>query len=287
MKTKKSDFILSHFILVFFIVLISLFIQSLLIENFDIHNIINTFVLNIIIALFFLSIYKVFSKSLFTNIFETEKNLDNKIKKTLHELNTPVATILLNTNMLKKTTIDDKSLNKLSRIEQSCAKLLELYDDMEYSIKKEIEKIDTTTFSLKKTILEVKDNYNDLLNKSNLYFYIDIDEKITIKTDKKGFIQAISNLVSNAIKYNKSSGFIKIYFKNNTLYIEDNGVGIDPKNLFLVFDSFYQENIQNRGFGLGLSMVKDFCDNNKISININSKEQKYTIVSLDIQNIMV
>ncbi len=272
--------------MIFIIIIIALYTQVMLLQN------INTSNLNIIffilpIAIVSLVAYKVFSKPLFENIFKSEKNLDDKIKKTLHELNTPVATILLNTKMLKKSASDEKNITRIDRIEQACNDLLSLYDDMEYSIKKEIEKIDIQEFTLKESILETKRKFEELLHKSNIQCSIDIDSSIFIRTDKKGFTTAVSNLLSNAIKYNKPDGYIKIYMKNKTLYIEDSGIGIDPKNLFLVFDSFYQENINTKGFGLGLSIVKEFCDNNKIAINIKSQEQSYTIVSLDIKNIMI
>ncbi|MDY0321843.1 MAG: HAMP domain-containing sensor histidine kinase [Arcobacteraceae bacterium] len=286
MKTKKTDFIISHYIVIFIIIIIALYTQVILLQNLDTLN------LNIIFFIFPIAVisliaYKIFSKPLFENIFKSEKNLDDKIKKTLHELNTPVATILLNTKMLKNSTSEEKTLTRIDRIEQACNDLLSLYDDMEYSIKKEIEKIDIQEFILKESILETKRKFEELLHKSNIQCSIDIDSSIFVKTDKKGFVTAISNLLSNAVKYNKPNGYIKIYMKNKTLYIEDSGIGIDPKNLFLVFDSFYQENTNTKGFGLGLSIVKEFCDNNKIAINIKSKEQSYTIVSLDIKNIMI
>jgi len=286
LKTKKTDFIISHYIVIFIIIIIALYTQVILLQNLDTLN------LNIIFFIFPIAVisliaYKIFSKPLFENIFKSEKNLDDKIKKTLHELNTPVATILLNTKMLKNSTSEEKTLTRIDRIEQACNDLLSLYDDMEYLIKKEIEKIDIQEFILKESILETKRKFEELLHKTNIQCSIDIDSSIFVKTDKKGFVTAISNLLSNAVKYNKPNGYIKIYMKNKTLYIEDSGIGIDPKNLFLVFDSFYQENTNTKGFGLGLSIVKEFCDNNKIAINIKSKEQSYTIVSLDIKNIMI
>lgn len=184
---------------------------------------INTSNLNIIffilpIAIVSLVAYKVFSKPLFENIFKSEKNLDDKIKKTLHELNTPVATILLNTKMLKKSASDEKNITRIDRIEQACNDLLSLYDDMEYSIKKEIEKIDIQEFTLKESILETKRKFEELLHKSNIQCSIDIDSSIFIRTDKKGFTTAVSNLLSNAIKYNKPDGYIKIYEKQNFIY---------------------------------------------------------------------
>jgi two-component system, OmpR family, sensor kinase len=286
LKTKKNDFIGSHYILIFIIIIITLYLQFVLIENLNIPSL-NILFIILPLSLIGVGAYKVFSQPLFDNLFKSEKNLDDKIKKTLHELNTPVATILLNTKMLEKHLDDEKNKQRLSRIQSACNDLLGLYDDMEYSIKKEIEKIELDEIALDATISQVKERFDELLVKSDISCDINIPSNITILTDKKGFITAISNLFSNAIKYNKPHGTIKIYFKDNILYIEDSGIGIDHKHLFLVFDSFYQENISTKGFGLGLTIVKEFCDSHKITININSKEGNYTIISLDISNIMI
>ncbi|QOG11474.1 sensor histidine kinase [Arcobacter sp. FWKO B] len=286
MKTKKTDFIISHYILIFVILLVVLYIQFYLLEEMNISNF-TLLIVNIPLAIAGIIAYKFFSQPLFENIFQSEKNLDNKIKKTLHELNTPVATILINIKMLQKNTTDEKTFQRLSRIQTACDDLLKLYDDMEYSIKKEIETIDLQDFNLYEEIVQAKTKFDELIATMNITVTIDVDTNIFIHTDKKGFDTIINNLISNAIKYNKPNGYIKIYLKNKTLYIEDSGIGIDPKNLFLVFDSFYQENQATKGFGLGLSIVKEFCDTNKIGVNINSKEESYTIISLDIGNIMI
>jgi len=286
LKSKKNDFIGSHFILIFIIIIIILYLQFILIENLNIPSL-NVLFIILPLSLVGVAAYKVFSQPLFDNLFKSEKNLDDKIKKTLHELNTPVATILLNTKMLEKHLDNDKNKQRLSRIQSACNDLLELYDDMEYSIKKEIEKIELDEIVLGDSIYQVKEKFDELLIKSDISCDINIPSNIKIITDKKGFITTLSNLFSNAIKYNKPHGTIKIYFKDNVLYIEDSGIGIDHKHLFLVFDSFYQENISTKGFGLGLTIVKEFCDNHKITININSKEGNYTIISLDISNIMI
>ncbi|MDB2405638.1 ATP-binding protein, partial [Arcobacteraceae bacterium] len=105
-------------------------------------------------------------------------------------------------------------------------------------------------------------------------------------TDKNGFEKTLDNLISNAIKYNKPDGTITISIDNGILQVEDTGIGIDTKNLFHIFDKYYQENSLSTGIGLGLNMVKAYCDKYKINIKIDSKLDEGTVFHLDLKGVM-
>ena len=231
----------------------------------------------ILLIIISLVLYKSLSNSILEELFKSDSEIQDKIKHTLHELNTPVSTIKLNTKMLLKQSKDEKIIQKLNRINQSCDDLLTLYNDMEYSIKKEVNNIQKEEISIDEIInnsidkfIDIKKNIKIIYNKTNL----------KIKTDKKGFQIVIDNLISNAIKYNKPNGSINIYTNKNKLYIKDSGIGIDIKNIFKVYDKYYQEKNTNIGFGMGLYTVKMFCDNNNIKLSINSKNNEGTEVVL-------
>jgi signal transduction histidine kinase len=79
--------------------------------------------------------------------------------------------------------------------------------------------------------------------------------------------------VGNISNYNvKDNPLVEISYKNSILSIFNTGEQIDTKNLFIVFDKYFQENSSKDGFGLGLALVKEFCDKNRISINIDTLE---------------
>jgi len=200
----------------------------------------------------------------------------------LHELNIPASTIQINAQMLEKSLNDEKSIKRLNRIKQATQDLLNLYDQMEYDIKKQIDTIDVQTFSLNEVIeLSVK-KFQDIKNDITISF--DIDD-VVLNTDKNGFSKALDNLISNAIKYNEKEGGVDIEFRESNLSIFNTGKSIDTKNIFMVFDKYYQEDSSRDGFGLGLNIVKEFCDKNKITIKIDSNE-KGTTFHLNLINII-
>lgn len=58
--------------------------------------------------------------------------------------------------------------------------------------------------------------------------------------------------------------------ENHILKVEDTGCGIDTKNIFKIYDKYFQVNVANQGVGLGLCIVKEYSDKNNISIKIDT-----------------
>ncbi len=278
---KKRNFIITNSIIVIFVLLLSLVVNFYLTSLFGFNQ--DTFILiTLSVLIFGLILYLILSKSIFEPLFKSDENLKKTLQETLHELNIPISTINLNTQLLKKKIDDEKSLKRLNRIQQASDDLLKLYENMEYHIKKEIDKIDISKFELKDMVNKSLNKFEDI--KKDIKIEVDV-KNCTLKTDKNGFEKILDNLISNALKYNlKENGLVKIEFKNNILSIFNTGKKIDTKNLFIIFDKYFQENHLKDGFGLGLSMVKEFCDKNKISINIDSSEKGNTFY-LDLKNL--
>ena len=111
-----------------------------------------------------------------------------------------------------------------------------------------------------------------------------------VKADKNGIERVILNVLSNAIKYTKENGEIKIYvgFVYNDAYIKiiDNGIGIPEQDLGRVFERFYRvDKARSRemgGTGLGLAIAKEIIEQNNGSIDIKSIFGKGTEVVIRI-----
>ena len=100
-----------------------------------------------------------------------------------------------------------------------------------------------------------------------------------INGNKSHLVNVFNNLIENGIKYSKDKPVITIESRNDEssmeISIKDNGIGIKKNNLDKIFDKFYREpqgNIHNvKGFGLGLSYVKNIVDKLNAKIFVKSK----------------
>lgn len=191
------------------------------------------------------------------------------IENTLHELNTPVATIKTNTLMLKKTD-DENICKKARRIELACDRLSQLYEDLEYFAKKETKSAPKTDVSLK-TIVEAEIGlFEERFAAKQISVSLSLEDKVS-HIDQKGFKIALSNLFSNSLKFTDTHGKISVLLQNGKLTVSDSGKGIAKEELIKIFDRYYQEEPNGGGRGIGLFLVKEFCDENGVELFIRSE----------------
>jgi len=216
-------------------------------------------------------------------VFETNKFLDRLLKDTLHELNIPVATIKANAQMIKLNPQNPKNIKRIERIQKAADDLLVLYKGMDYYIKREIEQVEKEEFNLKDLTKESLSKFNEI--KGDIELISELDDVI-VYADKIGFSKILDNLISNAIKYNKKGGYVKVILRDNYLIVEDNGIGMSSDEVFRVFDRHYQADHGKSGYGIGLSIVKSYCDKERIYINIDSEKGKGSKFKLNLKNII-
>ena len=214
---------------------------------------------------------------------ELDANLSQLSSEILHELNIPLSTIKANTTLLKKRTENEKSLQRLERIEASSVRLERLYKELVYSIKKEIHPVAKEKLLLEPLLRERIEIF-EAFGRNN--FSLDVGEK-SVVIDKIGFEKMIDNLLMNAMKYSSKESFIKVILKGNTLMIIDEGIGMDETQLLRVYERYYQSDSKHEGQGIGLALVKAYCDDEGIEIQIQSKKGSGTSVNLNLEKVHV
>jgi len=198
------------------------------------------------------------------------------IKDILHDFNTPLGALRLNSAMLKKELGENK---KIDRIEQSVQNVLDLQENLRAYLHNHAAQKES--FYLK-TLLEER---VALLEKSypDIHFLINVGQ-IQLYTNKAAFKRIMDNLISNAAKYNIPNGTVTLSYDPiiSSLQIIDTGKGI--KNPKRIFERFYKE--QERGIGIGLHIVKKLCDELNIKITVKSQEKKGSTFTLSLQHLL-
>jgi signal transduction histidine kinase len=213
---------------------------------------------------------------------EQDANLSQLSAEILHELNIPLSTIKANTRLLEKSLNDDKSVKRLKRIEASSVRLERLYTELVYSIKKEIHPIEKESFSLK-DLLKERIEIFEAFDRNR--FNLQVEERV-LHADKIGFEKMIDNLLMNAMKYSPKEEAITIRESENTVVIVDRGIGMDETELLKVYERYYQGDRQRDGEGIGLALVKAYCDESGIDIQIKSEKEKGTSVFLNLGELL-
>jgi len=208
---------------------------------------------------------------------EHVRNLQNLSKETLHELNLPISTIMTNTHMIKKSINDEKNLKRMSRIESACTMLQQRYNELDYMIKTQSLQEMREDFELNELIQERVEFLQALY--PHITFELSL-ENTPIHGDKIGLCKIIDNIIDNGVKYSHKINKINIKLENFTLSIQDYGCGMDEVELLKIFDTYYQSNENMQGFGIGLSMVKRFCDMYEIGLTFKSTPDVGTTVLL-------
>ncbi|MGB5965744.1 MAG: HAMP domain-containing sensor histidine kinase [Sulfurimonadaceae bacterium] len=199
------------------------------------------------------------------------------IKDILHDFNTPLAALRLNSAMLKREIGEN---DKITRIEQSVQNVLDLQKNLRsylHDHAHQKEEIELKSLISQRIDMLVK-NYPDI------HFNVTM-ETTKISTNPEAFTRILDNILTNAAKYNRQNGSVSATFEQatSTLHIIDTGKGI--KNPKRIFDRFYKE--QERGIGIGLHIVKKLCDELKIKIRVESELDKGTIFTLELSSLTV
>ncbi|WP_368029500.1 cache domain-containing protein [Arcobacter sp. s6] len=206
-----------------------------------------------------------------TKLIESQKTF---IKNSVHEINTPLAIIQTNIDLLKMKIPNNKYITNI----ESGSKIIQyIYDDLSYLIKRDRVIYEKEYLDFSKILSQRIDYFEEIAISNSLYFINNIEEDMYIKFNNTELQRIIDNNLSNAIKYSyaKSPIFVKLeYLNDNEIKFSVTTHSKQINSVEKIFDDFYRENNARGGFGLGLKIVKDICDKNLVIINLQSDEEK-------------
>lgn len=220
----------------------------------------------------------------FRVVILTEKEF---IANVSHELLTPISILMvrmenllneenLSTEGENKVFANLKTLNRLKSIINSLLMISKI-ENQQYNRVDEI--------SIKDVITDVVNELDHRLLMKNLAIEINLPEDFIFTGNASLINILITNLISNAIKYNVKDGKIRVFSSASDEYFElritDTGKGIEAGQLDRIFDRFEQLNRgEEEGHGLGLAIVKHIADFHGVTIAVNSVINKGTEVIL-------
>ncbi len=238
--------------------------------------------------IFYQTLYDI-NKSMIENVKEYNLSIiDFKeyVEMWIHEVKIPISslTLLIHNNQEK---IDKRYVEQIRKLDNYIDQIL-YYVRSENAEKDYIIKEKSLQEIIKNVALKNKD---DLLA-SKVKLDVNVNN-IKVLTDAKWLEFILNQIINNSIKYKRNNveSYIKIIAKEDKektyLSIYDNGIGIPKKDIPRVFEkSFTGENgrITAKSTGMGLYIVKKLCDKLGHKINIESKKNEYTKITIIFYN---
>lgn len=207
-----------------------------------------------------------------------------------HELRTPVNNLMGETEVLLSKSRPPEEFKQLAESNlEEYGKLSRLIDDMLFLARAESkqEPLKKILFDPLIEIQTVKEFYEALLEEKQIE--ISVEGNRQILGDSFLFKRAMSNLISNAIKYTPNGGKINVKIRKNSdqaivVTVQDTGRGINEKDFPLIFDRFFRVD-QSRsndpgGTGLGLSIVKSIMELHSGFAEVQSQPALGTTIAL-------
>ncbi len=216
-----------------------------------------------------------FVNKIFIPVENNIKDMNDFIHNAWHELKTPISVIDSNIQLLKEMKTYDETM--VLELKSEVIKLNSLIDSLvklsDVDLFKEIEDI-----NLESLINEILNDFKFKIDDKKIKVKIDVPKDIIIKWSRNYIYIYLSNIIWNAIKYNKIMWLIEINYKNNILSIKDTWVWIKKEDLSKIWDRFFKSDSSRNSswFGIWLSLVKKIWDMYWWQISVESDIDVWT-----------
>lgn len=210
---------------------------------------------------------------------EAVELLDNFIKDTTHELNTPISTIVTNIEMLERAKLDEKTAKKIQRIDIAAKTVASIYDDLTYLILHKKLAVVNEPLEIKALVEERLAYFRDHFTQKQL----EVSEALSscqLTVDRTKVTRIIDNLLSNAVKYNRRGGTVDVLLDETKFQVRDSGKGIESAKLEQIFERYSRFDKSVGGFGIGLHIVASIVKEYGFRVEVQSRPQQGTTITI-------
>lgn len=207
--------------------------------------------------------------------------LKDSISDISHQLKTPLTSILIMLdNIIDNPKMEEETKNDFIKNVQH---QVENINFLIVSLLK-ISRLDADAVEFKqenifvdKLIKKTIENVSVLKVDKHVNIEVKGDTKITFLGDYHWELEALTNILKNAIEHSKENGFVKIDVVENPMYtkisIKDEGIGMSKKDLQNIFKRFYKGKESSRdSIGIGLSLAKKIIEKDNGLIKVDSNK---------------
>lgn len=215
---------------------------------------------------------------------EEKKQLESTLSDISHQIKTPLTSILINNELLlkdkisneDKETLINSNTKQLERINFLVTSLLKISRLNSGTVILDIKKCNLS--EIIKTSIE---NLDVFLEIKEIELSVELDENIYVEVDFNWTVEAIINILKNAINYTPNKGKIKIEAECNPIYVKleitNTGNTISKEDLPHIFKRFYRgQNAHQDSIGIGLNMTMNIIKKEKGDITVESKDNNTT-----------
>jgi signal transduction histidine kinase len=206
-------------------------------------------------------------------VFKKEKQFISNVS---HELLTPIA-LLKNKfeNLLQNESLDDAAVDKIAGSLRTLDMLKKIINNLLLISRIENNQYEANeNIHFQEIINNLQDDLQDRMEDKGIELLNEVEHEFIFKGNKTLIHILIYNLVTNAIKYNKSEGSIRITdgFLQNQYFISmtDSGIGMSESQIENIFNRFARVSSDQEGQGLGLAIAKSIAVFHQIDIQVAS-----------------
>jgi signal transduction histidine kinase len=211
--------------------------------------------------------------------------LKDILENVSHQLKTPLSALVMYTDIMRDENTDNEVIasflnkggNELDRMQTLTANLLKMA-----KLDAGIIELNKGEYILNDIIKQAAESFTTRLSKEQKYFEIKADSKVSYTCDKEWMLEALSNLIKNAVEHTRLGNQITVLLEETPLMVKiavsDDGEGIHPDDINHIFKRFYRSRFSQKtqGTGIGLTLTKLIIEMHEGFISVESTIKKGT-----------